>query len=134
MYTLYTEPEFVNLLTCPGVDSQPFGPECQPSLMTYRPARLHAGWRNRFMGSSNVYKFGLRSMIKEWRGLQTVTLMLWTVDNQLLCCILSINNIFNAITLAPVLCLVSLHSTYSSMITAPKCALPLFVVFNNFKI
>jgi hypothetical protein len=40
------EPKFVNLLRSPGIDSQ----ERQPYL-TYRPARLCIGWRNRFLGS-----------------------------------------------------------------------------------
>jgi hypothetical protein len=40
LYTLYTEPEFVNLLRSPGIDSQPAVPERQPYL-THRPARLH---------------------------------------------------------------------------------------------
>jgi hypothetical protein len=34
------EPEFVNILSSPGIDSQP-------------------GWRNRFLGYLNVYKYGL---------------------------------------------------------------------------
>jgi hypothetical protein len=34
-----SEPEFVNLLRSPGIDSQPGGPVQQPYL-TYRPARL----------------------------------------------------------------------------------------------
>jgi hypothetical protein len=57
------EPLFVNLLRSPGVDYQIGGPLRQPSL-TYRLARLHRlvesiPW-NRFHGSLNVYKFGLR--------------------------------------------------------------------------
>ncbi len=35
-----TEPELVNLLRGPGIDSLPGGPVLQPYL-TYRPARLH---------------------------------------------------------------------------------------------
>jgi hypothetical protein len=42
------EPEFVNLLRSPGIDSRPGWPIRQPHL-TYRPARLHIGWRNRFL-------------------------------------------------------------------------------------
>jgi hypothetical protein len=42
------EPEFVNLLKSPGIDSQPGGPVRQPYL-TYRPARLYIGWRNQFL-------------------------------------------------------------------------------------
>ncbi len=58
------ELEFVNLLRSPGIDSQPDGSGKQPYL-TYRPARLHRlaesiPW-NRFLGSLNVYKFGLKS-------------------------------------------------------------------------
>jgi hypothetical protein len=57
-----SEPEFVNLLRIPGIDSQPGGPVRQHYL-TYRPARLHRlakliSW-NRFLGSLDVYKFGL---------------------------------------------------------------------------
>jgi len=56
------EPEFINLLRSPGIDSQPGGPGKQPYL-TYRPARQHRLaesilW-NRFLGYLNVYKFGL---------------------------------------------------------------------------
>ncbi len=54
-----SESEFKNLLRSPGIDSQPCGPVRQPYL-TYRPARLHTGCRNRFLGSLNVYKYGLR--------------------------------------------------------------------------
>jgi hypothetical protein len=57
-----SEPEFVNLLRSPGIDSQPGGPVRQHYL-TYRPARLHRlakliPW-NRFLDSLDVYKFGL---------------------------------------------------------------------------
>ncbi len=52
------EPVFVNLLSSPGINSQPGVPVRQPYL-TYRAARLHIGWRNRFLGSLNVYKLGL---------------------------------------------------------------------------
>jgi hypothetical protein len=56
------EPEFVNLLRSPGIDSQSGGPVRQPYL-TYRPVRLHrlaesTAW-NPFMGSLNVFKYGL---------------------------------------------------------------------------
>ncbi len=56
------EPEFVNLLRNLGIDSQPGGQVRQPYLM-YQPAGLHRlaesiPW-NRFLGSLNVYKFGL---------------------------------------------------------------------------
>ncbi len=58
------EPEFVNLLRSLGIDSQPGGPGKHPFL-TCRPARLYRlaesiPW-NRFLGSLNVYKFGLKS-------------------------------------------------------------------------
>jgi hypothetical protein len=57
-----TEPVFVNLLRSPGVDSQPGGPERQP-YFSYLSARLHrlaeSISRNRFLGSINVYKYGL---------------------------------------------------------------------------
>ncbi len=47
----------------PGIDSQPGWPVRQPHLM-YRLARLHRLAllipRNRFLGSLNVYKYGLR--------------------------------------------------------------------------
>ncbi len=47
----------------PGIDSQPGGPEQQPYLL-YRLARLHRLTelipRNQFLGSFNVYKYGLR--------------------------------------------------------------------------
>jgi len=57
------EPVFVNLLRSPGIDFQPGGSVWQPYL-TYRLARIHRlaeliPW-NRFLGSLNVYKFGLR--------------------------------------------------------------------------
>jgi hypothetical protein len=57
-----TEPIFANLCSSPGIDSQPGGPLRQPYLL-YRPARLHrlaeSIPRNWFLGSLNVYKFGL---------------------------------------------------------------------------
>jgi hypothetical protein len=57
------EPEFVNLLRSPGIEFQPGGPVQQPYL-TYRLTRLHRlaesnPW-NRFLGSLNDYKYGLR--------------------------------------------------------------------------
>jgi hypothetical protein len=56
------EPVFVDLLRSPGIDFQHSGPARQPYL-SYRPARLHRlaksiPW-NRFLGSINVYKYGL---------------------------------------------------------------------------
>ncbi len=60
------EPEWVNLLRSPGIDSQHGGPVRQ-SYLTYRSARLHRlaesiPW-NQFLGSLNVYKFGLRRLL-----------------------------------------------------------------------
>jgi hypothetical protein len=56
------EPVFVNFLWSLGIDSQPGGLVRQLYL-SYRPARLHrlaeSGPRNRFLGSINVYKYGL---------------------------------------------------------------------------
>ena len=55
------EPEFVNLLRSPGIDSQPDGPVRQPYL-TYRPARLHRLAEsfplNRFLGSFKRLQIG----------------------------------------------------------------------------
>jgi hypothetical protein len=60
---LGTEPVFVNLFSSARIDSQPGGSVRQPYL-SYRPARLHrlaeSMPRNRFLGSINVYKYGLR--------------------------------------------------------------------------
>ena len=61
-----TEPVFVNLLRSPGIDSQP-GRLVRQHFLTYRHARLHRladsiPW-NRFMGSLNVYKFGIRMLL-----------------------------------------------------------------------
>ncbi len=60
------EPVFVDLLRRPGIDSQPGGPVRQP-YFSYRPARVHrlakSIPRNRFLGSINVYKYGLRAGI-----------------------------------------------------------------------
>jgi hypothetical protein len=59
----WAEPVFVDLLRSPGIDSQPCGPVRQPYLL-YRPAKLQrlaeSISRNRFPGSLNVYKYGLR--------------------------------------------------------------------------
>ncbi len=58
----FPEPVFVDLLRSPGIDFQPGGPVRQPYL-SYRLARLHrlaeSIPRNRFLGSINVYKYGL---------------------------------------------------------------------------
>jgi hypothetical protein len=60
-----SEPVFVDLSRRPGIDSQPGGPVRQP-YFSYRPARLHrlakSIPRNRFLGSINVYKYGLCSL------------------------------------------------------------------------
>ncbi len=57
-----SEPVFVDLSRIPRNDSQPAGPVRQPYL-SYRPARLsrlsESIPRNRFLGSINVYKYGL---------------------------------------------------------------------------
>jgi hypothetical protein len=62
---LLSEPEFINLLRSPRIDSQPCGPVRKPYLK-YRPARLHRlaesipesiPW-NRFLGSLNIHSFG----------------------------------------------------------------------------
>ncbi len=68
------EPEFVNLLRSPGIESQPGGRVQQPYL-TYRPTRLHTRlaesnpW-NRFLCSLNDYKYGLRisCTATDWGG------------------------------------------------------------------
>jgi hypothetical protein len=56
------DPVSVNLFRSPGIDSQPGGPIRQPYL-SYWPARLHrlaeSIPRNWFLGSLNVYKYGL---------------------------------------------------------------------------
>jgi hypothetical protein len=56
------EPVFVDLSRRPGIDSQPGGPVRY--LLSYWPARLHrlakSIPRYRFLGSVNVYKYGLR--------------------------------------------------------------------------
>ncbi len=51
-------PVFVNLLRSPGIDSHPGGPVRQ-TYLSFRPGRLHTGWQNRFLGSTNIYKYGL---------------------------------------------------------------------------
>jgi hypothetical protein len=60
--SLFSEPVFIDRVKSPGIDSKPGGPVRQPCL-TYWPARLHrlaeSIPRNRFLGSLNVYKFGL---------------------------------------------------------------------------
>ena len=54
------EPVFADLLSRPGIDFQPRQP-----YFSYRPVRLHrlakSIPRNRFLGSINVYKYGLSS-------------------------------------------------------------------------
>jgi hypothetical protein len=53
------EPEFGGLLRSPEIDFQPGGP-VRKSYLTYRLYRVaeSSNW-NRFLGSLNVYKFGL---------------------------------------------------------------------------
>ncbi len=62
--SLSPEPVFVNLLRSPGIDSQPGGWVQQP-YWSYPAARLYRQaesiTRNRFLGSKNVYKYGLWS-------------------------------------------------------------------------
>jgi hypothetical protein len=63
----YTEPVFVDLLRRPGIDSQPGGPVRNPSCRTGPPGYI--GWRNRFprnrfLGSINVYKSGLWTLLQ----------------------------------------------------------------------
>jgi hypothetical protein len=59
-----SEPVFVNLLRIPGIYSQSGGPVRKPFSL-YRHARLlrlaESISRNRFLGSINVYKYGLRT-------------------------------------------------------------------------
>ena len=63
-YFLIWEPVFVNLLRSTGIDSRSLaGRHDNPILSTGLPNRLHKlaesiPW-NRFLGSLNVYKFGL---------------------------------------------------------------------------
>ncbi len=56
------EPVFVEPLRSPEIDSRPGGPVRQPYVL-YRPARQHRLTAsipgNRFLGSINVYKYGL---------------------------------------------------------------------------
>ncbi len=53
---------FADLFRRPGIDFQPGGPVRQP-YFSYRPVTLHrlakSIPRNRFLGSINVYKYGL---------------------------------------------------------------------------
>jgi hypothetical protein len=66
--TVAKKPElvFVDLLRSPRIDSQPGGSVRQPYL-SYRPDRLHrlakSIHRNRFLGSINVFKYGLWARI-----------------------------------------------------------------------
>ncbi len=61
-HDLCPEPVFVNLLSSPGIDPQPDRPVRQ-LYFSYRPVWLHrlaeSIPRNRFLGSLNVYKYGL---------------------------------------------------------------------------
>jgi hypothetical protein len=58
LFTWRTEPVFVDLLRRPGIDSQPAGYD--NSIFRTGPPG-YKGWRNRFPGSTNVYKYGLRT-------------------------------------------------------------------------
>jgi hypothetical protein len=59
---LLPEPLFVNLFSSARIDSQPCGPVRQPCLSD-RAARLQrlaeSMPRNRFLGSINIYKYGV---------------------------------------------------------------------------
>ncbi len=53
--SLQPEPEFVNLLRSPGIDSQPGGPLRQPCLALYRTGPPgYLGWRSRFLGIDSL--------------------------------------------------------------------------------
>ncbi len=54
----YMSPNLKTFLRSPEIVSQPGGP-VQQLYFTYRPAAGYIGCRNRFLGSLNVYKFGL---------------------------------------------------------------------------
>ncbi len=51
------EPVIVDLLRSPGIDSSMAGRYDNPVGRTVPPRYI--GWRNRFLGSINVYKYGL---------------------------------------------------------------------------
>jgi hypothetical protein len=53
------EPVSVDLLKSPGIDSQP-GVPVRQTFLSYRGPPGYIGCRNRFLGSINVYKYGLR--------------------------------------------------------------------------
>ncbi len=46
--TICAEPVFVNISRSRGIDSQPGG-QLRQTYLTFRPARLYTGWRNRFL-------------------------------------------------------------------------------------
>ncbi len=58
VWHLSTEPVFVNLSRSPGIDSYLGGPVRQPYL-SFTGLPGYIGWRNLFLGSVNVYKYGL---------------------------------------------------------------------------
>jgi hypothetical protein len=60
--TIHSEPEFVNFLKSPGIDSHPCGGPLRQPYLTDWPAWLHRRvesipW-NRFLGSLNIHKYG----------------------------------------------------------------------------
>ncbi len=83
MYQLFpsqslAEPVFVNLLKSPEIDSQPSWPAQQPYL-SYQPTRLQRQAesipRKQFLGSLNVYKYGLWSKPSSTLSATTVFLL-----------------------------------------------------------
>jgi hypothetical protein len=70
--SVYTEPVFVNLLRSPGSIPSKAVQYDDPICRTGPPNNI--GWRNRFLGSINVYK----------HGLCTVTAVIHT-ESQFLC-------------------------------------------------
>ncbi len=55
---MQSEPVFVTLLWSPGTDFQTGWP-VRPPYFCYTGQPDYIGWRNRFLGSLNVYKYGL---------------------------------------------------------------------------
>ncbi len=75
-----SEPVFVDHLRSPVIDSQPGGPVRQP-YFSYLPAEPHRLTelisRNRFLGSINEYKYGLRSPNKTSCTLVPAFILFW---------------------------------------------------------